>query len=331
VDDERTARLAQFAVHAADRAAKLTRQLLAFSRTQRLTLKPVDINALVNGMNDLMARTIGPQFVIEMDLDPEAPWALADANQVELAILNLAINGRDAMGAGGVLRIRSGLRAAPDAGLRPGDYVVVQVSDTGSGIPKHLIERVFDPFFTTKPIGKGTGLGLSQVYGIAQQSGGTVRISSVEGEGTSVEVWLPVAPRSTEAVAAPPPAAPVQNGHRQRVLVVDDDAGVRRFIVECLEMLGYTVLEASHGREGLDRLSAEQPQLMIVDFAMPGMNGAEVVSEARVRAPGLPIILATGYADMDAVDKVIEPDHVLRKPFQIAELESAVRCALAGV
>lgn len=201
VNDERTARLAQFAVHAADRAAKLTRQLLAFSRTQRLTLKPVDINALVNGMNDLMARTIGPQFVIEMDLDPDAPWALADANQVELAILNLAINARDAMGSGGVLRIDSGLRHAVDGGLRPGDYVVIRVSDTGSGIPKHLIERVFDPFFTTKPIGEGLGLGLSISYGIVADHGGQVRAENRPDGGARFIVELPALARRSEVVA----------------------------------------------------------------------------------------------------------------------------------
>ncbi|HEY0053076.1 MAG TPA: ATP-binding protein, partial [Caulobacteraceae bacterium] len=172
VDDPKVARLAQYALQAADRAAKLTHQLLAFSRTQKLTLRPVDINALIEGMDDLLARTIGPQLKIEMALAAASPWAMADANQLELAVLNLAINARDAMPEGGDLRISTSEEAG-GGGLAEGRYVVIRVTDTGTGIPAHLLERVFDPFFTTKPIGKGTGLGLSQVYGIAQQSGGT--------------------------------------------------------------------------------------------------------------------------------------------------------------
>jgi len=328
-EDKTTASRAGFALQAADRAAKLTRQLLAFSRVQRLTLTPVDINALIAGMNDLLARTIGPQFDIVMDLEPGALWAMADANQVELAILNLAINARDAMPDGGGVSIACRRRDAEHAALDPGPYIVARVSDTGLGIPANVIDKVFDPFFTTKPIGKGTGLGLSQVYGIAQQSGGAVLIESVEGAGTSVELWLPVAAAPAVHANDDVPSPAKTKASRARVLVVEDDPGVRRFIVECLEMLGYAVSEASHGQEGLERLDAESPELMIVDFAMPGMNGAEVALAARARAPGLPIILATGYADMEAVDKVIDPSCVLRKPFQIGDLERAVRGALA--
>ncbi len=331
VSDERVAALASFALQAADRAAKLTRQLLAFSRTQRLTLTPVDINALIQGMNDLLARTIGPQFAIEMDLDPAAPWAMADANQVELAILNLAINARDAMADRGMLSISSAIRATGGPGLAPGTYVVIGVKDTGSGIPAHLIEKVFDPFFTTKPIGKGTGLGLSQVYGIAQQSGGTVRIDSTEGVGSTVEIWLPVAAAGVLEETDPAPLSSLRQEAKARVLVVEDDVGVRRFIIDCLEVLGYEAIEAADGPEGLERLTTERPDLMIVDFAMPGMNGVEVVIEARRRAADMPIILATGYADMDAVDKVMDPARVLRKPFQVDALRAAVRGALASV
>jgi len=328
-EDATTVNRAGFALQAADRAAKLTRQLLAFSRVQRLTLAPVDINLLIGCMNDLLARTIGPQFDIVIDLAPGALWAMADANQTELAILNLAINARDAMPNGGGVTIACRHREAENAALKPGDYAVVRVSDTGIGIPANVINKVFDPFFTTKPIGKGTGLGLSQVYGIAQQSGGTVLIESTEGVGTSVELWLPVAAAPAVHANDDAPSPVGAKAARERVLVVEDDPGVRRFIVECLEMLGYAVAEASHGQEGLDRLDAEPPALLIVDFAMPGMNGAEVALAVRARAPGLPIILATGYADMDAVDKVIDPSCVLRKPFQIDDLERAVRGALA--
>jgi signal transduction histidine kinase len=327
--DSKTVSRAGFALQAADRAAKLTRQLLAFSRVQRMTLAPVDMNTLIAGMDDLLARTIGPQFEVVMALAPGPLWAMADANQIELAIINLAINARDAMPDGGTVRIASHQRRGTAPAVDPGDYVVIQVTDSGDGIPADLIDKVFDPFFTTKPLGKGTGLGLSQVYGIAQQSGGAVLIDSTEGAGTTVEIWLPVAQTPSTGAAGDAPVASDGKTGRERVLVVEDDPGVRRFIVECLEMLGYAVTEASQGFEGLERLDEETPQLLIVDFAMPGMNGAEMAMAARERSPDLPIILATGYADMEAVNKVVDPDHVLRKPFQIEDLERAIRGALA--
>jgi signal transduction histidine kinase len=326
--DQQTTRLAEFARQASDRAGKLTRQLLDFSRTQRLTLEPVNVNAVIEGMDDLLARTIGPLFRIEVELDPVAPWAMADANQIELAVLNLAINARDAMEDGGRLSICT---VAPKPGASEAEaFVRITVGDTGSGIPKHLLEKVFDPFFTTKPIGKGTGLGLSQVYGLVQQSGGAVDIDSVEGVGTTVTLrFRAVDPSQVEGQDQPLGARDAPAG-RERVLVVEDDDGVRRFIVESLQALGYSVIEASGGREGLDRIREESPELLIVDFAMPGLNGVEVVTEARGFAPDLPIILATGYADMDAVHRVIDPSCVLRKPFQIGDLEKAVRGALAA-
>lgn len=328
-DDEKTAKLADFARQAADRAARLTHQLLAFSRTQNLTLEAVDLNALVNGMHDLLGRTIGPMVRIEMALDPEGPWARADANQLELAILNLAINARDAMMDGGVLTIGTGRQTARGGDLARGDYAVISVSDTGSGIPPDLMDKVFDPFFTTKPIGKGTGLGLSQVYGIAQQSGGTVRLASVEGSGTTVELWLPAAEATVAAPEDVFSAEAGADGPHQRILVVDDDMAVRRFIVECLQSLGYSVDEAADGEAGLRVLQGERPDLIIVDYAMPGMTGVDVVLRARAVAPGVPIILATGYADMDAVDRVMPTESVLRKPFRLSELGQAVRKALA--
>jgi signal transduction histidine kinase/ActR/RegA family two-component response regulator len=330
VTDDRTAVMTQSALHAADRAGKLTRQLLAFSRSQRLTLRPVDLNALIAETLDLVARTIGPQYAIEVHAAPEPIWAMADANQVELAILNLAINARDAMPGGGALRISSAIEAASDPSLSPGDYAVVRVADTGAGIPPDVLPRVIEPFFTTKAIGKGTGLGLSQVYGIARQSDGTVRIESTVGEGTTVEIWLPVAPEALRT-ARPQVEAPAErDGDLRRVLVIEDDAGVRDFVVECLQTLGYRVEAAVNGEEGLERLRAASWELAIVDFAMPGMNGAEVVAEARKFAPDLPIILATGHADMQAVDRVMKPEQVLLKPFQIRELEAAIQTALAG-
>ena len=328
--DPRLDNLADMAMQASSRAAKLTRQLLAFSRSQRLTLSPVDINALIRGMDDLLDRTIGPLHGVEKNLDPTDPWTMADANQVELAILNLVINGRDAMSGGGLLKVCTRTAAAA-SGLAEGQYVVIAVTDHGTGIPADHLDKVFDPFFTTKPIGKGTGLGLSQVYGIAQQSGGAARVQSVEGEGATVEIWLPLTaqPAEAEVVGVAPLLSPTET--RARVLLVEDDEGVRRFIAECLEMLGYAVVVASHGREGLERLGDAIPELMIIDYAMPGLNGVEVAEAARVLAPSLPIILATGYADMEAVHKVFDAAHILRKPFQINDLNLAVQRALAEV
>jgi len=330
--DPRLDKLADMGLQASSRAAKLTRQLLAFSRSERLTLTPVDINGLIAGMDELLDRTIGPLHGVEMDLDPSGPWAMADANQVELAIINLAINGRDAMPGGGMLTVSSRTAAAAAGALAEGDYVVIGVTDHGVGIPAEHLDKVFDPFFTTKPIGKGTGLGLSQVYGIARQSGGAARVESVEGQGATVEIWLP----RTQAPGAPaidstPGPASREEEVRARVLLVEDDEGVRQFIAESLEMLGYSVVAASHGREGLERLDEETPELMIIDYAMPGLNGLEVAEAAKARAPSLPIILATGYADMEAVHKVFDPAHILRKPFQINDLDTAVRRALAEV
>jgi signal transduction histidine kinase len=325
--EERLLRQARLAAEAAERAAKLTHQLLAFSRTQRLRLRPVDLNALILGMNDLMIRTIGPQVRIETRLSPEDPWAMADENQLELAILNLAINARDAMPEGGVLTLETARLGAADAELAAGDYGVIRVADTGTGVPRHLISKIFDPFFTTKPIGKGTGLGLSQVFGIARQSGGTVTLDTEEGAGAQFSIWLPLAA-----------AVPVGAGHavetplsalgQGRILVIDDDNAVRQFIVECLEMLGYQVSQASDGEAGLASLGDDPPDLLIVDYAMPGMNGVEVIQKVRQQAPRLPIILATGYADMDAVDKVVDQGGLLRKPFRINALQTAVREAL---
>jgi len=326
-DEERLLRLAKLAAEAAERAAKLTHQLLAFSRTQSLTLRPVDLNGLIVGMNDLLVRTIGPQIRIVTQLSDDAPWAMADENQLELAILNLAINARDAMTDGGVLTITTTIQAADGENLTPGSYGVIRVADTGTGIPRHLLSKIFDPFFTTKPIGKGTGLGLSQVFGIARQSGGAVQIDSDEGAGATFTIWLPLASPSNSA-----DDAPIDNAHAQRgegrILVIDDDAGVRTFIVECLEMLGYQVSQAASGPEGLANLGSYDPDLLIVDYAMPGMNGVEVIQMAREQAATLPIILATGYADMEAVDKVMGLGGVLRKPFRINDLQAAVRNAL---
>jgi signal transduction histidine kinase/ActR/RegA family two-component response regulator len=327
--DEKTVRQAGFAAQAADRAAKLTQQLLAFSRSQRLDLKPVNINALLARMSDLLERTIGNEVGIEMHFARSVPWALADANQLELAVLNLAINARDAMSDGGVITISSSLEKS-NGSESDKSFGVISVCDTGTGIPNELIEKVFDPFFTTKPVGKGTGLGLSQVYGIARQSGGTVKLQSSVGQGSTVSIWLPLtAPTGEVGVESAADDRLFGPESGERILVVEDDDGIRRFLVECLEMLGCEVIQAANGMEALERLASATPDIMIVDFAMPGMNGAVLTAMVRKRLPELPIIIATGYADMDAVDKVVAADRVLRKPFKINDLAAAVRAALA--
>jgi PAS domain S-box-containing protein len=326
--DERIRRMAGYAHDAVDRAARLTGQLLAFSRNQNMVLKPVEIDRLIAGMDDLLSRSLGHTIRIETDLKAGLATARADANQIELAILNLAINSRDAMAEGGVLTIASRIENEWGEDLKPGRYVVISVSDTGAGIPPEVIAKVFDPFFTTKSVGKGTGLGLSQVYGIARQSGGTTRIHSVLGKGTTIEIWLPVSEGKQDlAVDAAP--EDVARGRHEKVLVIDDDPDVRRFIVQCLELLDYRVTQADHGEAGLARLAADNPQLLIVDFAMPGLNGAEVAAEARRRRPGLPVILVTGYADTQAVERVVGTDAILRKPFKVEDLASSMRKALA--
>jgi CheY-like chemotaxis protein len=282
---------------------------------------------LAKGMNDLLERTIGPQVVKIWQLDESSPWVMADAHQLELAILNLAINARDAMPRGGELTIRTATSEAGTAALPEGPYGIISVSDNGSGIPQHLVSKVFDPFFTTKGIGKGTGLGLSQVFGIAEQSGGTAQLTSEEGVGTTVSIWLPLTqPEIRLGTIAPADAvASRANGH---VLVIDDEDGVRRFLVDCLETLGYQVREAENGKSGLSLLERERPDLLIVDFAMAGMNGMDVVKEAHRREPDLPVILATGYAEIDTGDDAAGNISILRKPFKISDLKDALALAM---
>ena len=332
--DERVRRFAGIAKKSAQRGTKLTGQLLAFARNQSLLLRAVDLPELIDGMKDLLRVSLGSRVVIDLQLQPDLGRAMADTNQIEMAILNLAINARDAMPEGGTITIRNEVRnGSPDTNggnLAPGRYAVVSIADTGTGIRPEILSKVFDPFFTTKPVGQGTGLGLSQVYGIAQQSGGTARISSLPGQGTKVEIWLPLAGREQIAASIVEDIPVSAAGNAEiRILVVEDDKEVREYMVESLGLLGYQVNQAADGAAGLREIERDRPDLLIVDFLMPGMNGAEVVASVNARAPGLPIIVATGYADMQAIDNVIGNDAILRKPFQINELARTVRTALA--
>jgi PAS domain S-box-containing protein len=326
--DERVKRMAQTARRSAQRGAKLTGQLLAFSRSQSLDLRPVELKHLMDEVRDLLSAAMGADIRLEFDVAPDLPPVMADLSQTELAILNLAINARDAMPDGGRLLIECTMREAPDGMLPPGSYAVIAVRDSGQGINPEILSKVFDPFFTTKALGKGTGLGLSQVYGIAQQSGGTARVESRVGSGTTVELWLPLAPQALAEEAAARAAEPLRTAGPARILVVEDDPGVRQFIVECLEMAGHRVTQADHGEAGLAQIDGAEPDLMIVDFLMPGMNGAQLAAEVGKKRPDLPIIIATGYADMQEIERVVGKNAVLKKPFQVRDLLESVRVAL---
>ncbi|WP_235538758.1 PAS domain-containing hybrid sensor histidine kinase/response regulator [Sphingomonas sp. Root710] len=319
------------------RAAGLTQRLLAFSRRQSLDSKPIDINALVDSLGDLLTRTIGEQISLDMRLDPGIPAGVTDANQLESALLNLTINARDAMPEGGTLSVSTravridAAEAAASADAKPGDYVVVTVADTGAGMPADLLGKVFEPFFTTKPIGQGTGLGLSMVYGFAQQNGGHVAIDSAVGRGTAVSIYLPAAERpgleEHHAIRALP------QGNGQCVLVVEDDPSVRLLIRDVLEEVGYAAIEASDAAEALPILASGRTiDLMISDVGLPGMNGRQLADAARSHRPSLPILFVTGYAEKAAIraDFLGENMSMITKPFSLDDLGEKIGEILAG-
>lgn len=316
-----TRRWADNALQAAQRGTKLTSQLLAFSRTQKLDTVAVDVNALIEGMRSLLNQSLGANVTVEVELSPDLPPAIADVNQLELAILNLSINSRDAMPEGGMLKISTSL-ACDDP-----RHVVVAVTDTGCGMPAEVVARAFDPFFTTKPIGKGTGLGLSQVYGIVRQAGGEVLIDSKVGKGTTVSLRLPISARKS-AREHHADTALVGSSAAEKLLLVDDDADVRDIVKRVLTELGYVVREAENGEAAAKVLAEFKPDLLIVDFAMPGLNGAEVVLAARQSNPGIRILFVSGFADSDVLDGAVGSAPLLRKPFRPNELAAAVRSAI---
>ncbi len=336
VTDEAALRLLGKAERAALRGAKLTRQLLAFSRVQHLDPQTVDLNALVASMGELLVRTIGSTVRVKMALEPQLWPATADPSQVELVLLNLALNGRDAMRGGGRLTIATGNVAADDPErpqeLAPRDYIRVSVGDTGTGMSEEVQAKAFEPFFTTKDVGEGTGLGLSQVYGIVRQSGGTVTISSELGHGTTAAIYLPRA--AGTAVSDRPPAA--ANSPRPRhqgaaILVVDDDPDVRALVAAELESLGYAVTAADSGRQALKILAdGAQPDLLLVDYAMPELTGIEVARRVRIMRPGLRALFMTGFAKADELERSADLARILRKPFTRFALEAAVEAALGA-
>jgi signal transduction histidine kinase/ActR/RegA family two-component response regulator len=328
--DERVLGIAARAKGAVGRGAKLTGQLLSFARNQSLLPRLTDVKALLDGMRELVAVSVGPAIQVELRLCEEPAWAVLDANQLEMAVLNLAVNARDAMPSGGQLVIAARVaQGAGEAQPSAGEHVVVSVTDEGMGIAPHLLNKVFDPFFTTKPVGSGTGLGLSQVYGFVHQSGGMTALRSEEGMGTVVEMLFPASQERGEAVHENiGQQVKANDARRRKVLVIEDDAEVRRAIVESLSMLGYVVTEAADGASGLLALKAARHDLLVVDYAMPGLNGAEVIAQAREIVGDMPVILATGYADMAQVGRVLGTQSILIKPFDISTLANAVAKAL---
>ena len=320
---------------AAERGATLTAQLLAFSRRQRLEAKVVDLNETVAGLTDLLASTLGRAITIETRTEPHLWPATVDPTQIELIILNLAINARDAMVGGGTLTVETANVAcgAPERPEEPaaGDYVRVAVSDTGTGMPPEVLARAFEPFFTTKEVGKGSGLGLAQVFGFAKQSGGGVRIDTVEGQGTTVSVFLPkaAAPDESGIVAAPTPAATAPITGRV-ILVLDDEDPVREVTAETLREAGCRVVEAANGAAAMEAL-AHEPEIcaVVADFAMPKMNGAAFAELAAAQRPDLPILFVTGYADIDAIAAVPE-ERLIRKPFAREVVVERLRVLLDG-
>jgi CheY-like chemotaxis protein len=320
---------------AAEQGSDLVGRLLAFARRQQLQPAALPIGELAGTVTDLLAHTLGGLVELDWRIGDDLWCAFADHAQLELALMNLIINARDAMPDGGTIAIGAENRsvaAGQVQGLAAGDYVLLAVADTGCGISPELLEQVMEPFFTTKDVGKGTGLGLSMVYGFAKQSGGAFHISSRVGEGTRAELWLPRAAGDAAGAAAEhkevQAQAPVP---RLSILLVDDHEGVRETTAALLRDLGHDVAQAADGAELLALLDKEGTRcdLLISDYAMPHVSGAEVIRQAREQRPGLPAIIITGYADAQSISRRPEGVQILAKPFTPAQLGAAIANAVA--
>ena len=327
-DDPRTTALVQAALRAAERGAALTRHLLAFGRRQQLEPRSVEIPGLIDGAAEILKQTIGPEIQLVVRSRPELQAARADPNQLELAILNLALNARDAMPGGGTLLIGAENRRAASSWLPPElplrDYVVVSVSDTGTGMNRKTLQRVFEPFFTTKEVGRGSGLGLSIVHGFAAQSGGSVHITSAPGKGTRVDLWLPAVEAETIKSAGIDSDRSITELGQTKILVCDDDPDVLGFVGAVLREDGCTVFEADTPLAAFQIIEIEPPfDLLLVDYAMPEMNGVAVIDRARALQQGLKVLLMSGHADvLDAAGVSRIP--LLAKPFKVAELRKRI-------
>ncbi len=329
-DDPRIVKLLDNATQAADRGAKLTQRMLAFARRQELTAEPVNLPKLVAGMTELMQRSLGPQYVIDTSFSAGLPPALTDVNQLEMALLNLAVNARDAMPDGGRLTISATdvrAREGEVEDLAPGRYLRLTIADNGSGMDADTLRRAADPFFTTKGVGKGTGLGLSMVHGFTRQMGGALQLDSSPGEGTRAHIWLPAAAGATLLQMVPAEAAAESAGPPRTILAVDDDGLVLMNTVAMLEDLGHRVFEAASGEEALAAFDEhDEIDLLVTDQAMPGMTGSALIAALRRRRADLPVILATGYGETPA--DVGAAVHRLSKPYGQAELARALTVAM---
>jgi signal transduction histidine kinase len=331
-EDPRLLRLVDGAMQGADRGATLTKRMLAFARRQELRPETVDVPRLVDGMEEMLRRTLGPGIQIVTAYRTDLPAIRVDPSQLELALLNLVLNARDAMPYGGRLVI-GGRCLATGVGapleLAEGHYVCLTVSDTGAGMDAATLKRAAEPFFTTKGAGKGTGLGLSMVHGLAAQSGGAMRITSQPGDGTTVELWLPLSEAAAMADVLPQPASFGTSGRSYRVLVVDDDPLVVASTAAMLEDVGHVVSEALSGVHALDLLRlGTKVDVVVTDHAMPGMTGSELARQIRQHWPELPIILATGYAELPNGEDPGLPR--LSKPYLQDELEAQIAKVVGG-
>ncbi|WP_406855286.1 ATP-binding protein [Alsobacter sp. KACC 23698] len=325
-DDPRSQRLIENALQASSRAATLVQRLLAFARRQDLQPSAVDVAGLLAGIEDLIARSIGPTIVVDVEASADLPAARVDPSQLELALLNLAINARDAMPGGGRLTIAATFEeVGPESRhrIKEGGYVRLSVADTGVGMDASTLKRAVEPFFSTKGLGKGTGLGLSMVHGLAAQSGGALTLSSTPGLGTRAELWLPIADEEAAASEKPQADAPRAVGSAT-VLLVDDEDLVRLGTADMLADLGYSVLQAGSGGEALRLMRSEAGDIDIIvsDYLMPGMNGADLIVEARRLRPELPGLLVTGYTNLTQGPGADLPR--LAKPFRQTELATRI-------
>ncbi len=330
VEDAKLKRYATNALSAAERGARLTGQLLAFSRVQKLEVRPVEIGPLIQNMRPLLRNVLGPGIDKRFNLNEVDLPIMADPTQLEVAVLNLAINARDAMPEGGVLTFSTRqVEIDGDPELEDGDYVELCISDTGTGMDADVASRAFEPFFTTKEIGKGTGLGLSMVYGMARQSGGTVRLETAPGEGTAIKLYFKAA--ETPSGAHPGERRDELASPRARsasILVIDDDPDVRAFVAEALADDGYTVRHCADGQAGLQAFATERPDLIVLDFVMPAMSGADVASRILEQQPEQKILFVSGYSETEAIKKIAPDLPLLAKPFRSDVLCRAVRKAL---
>ncbi len=329
-DDPRALQLLDNATQAAQRGVTLTQRMLAFARRQALKPEQIDISALVRGMLELLQRSLGPTIQIETDLPFSLERVCLDSNQFEMALLNLAVNARDAMPHGGILKVAARMEDVAVrhyTNLAARRYVFLSVTDNGEGMDTDMLARAVEPFFTSKGVGKGTGLGLSMVHGLTEQLGGKLVLKSTKGEGTTVEIWLPVSD-ATSSVSEP--ARPQETTHvaPAHILAVDDDSLILMNINFMLEDLGHTVVTASSAKKALELLRNNPSiNLVVADQAMPGMSGAELIKEIRSHWPKIPVILATGYAELPPE---VTPDVKLSKPFGQEELADAISVAIAA-